>query len=109
MMSPENRQKEIHTIQQILRNNKYNLSVIKDMKHKKKDRVQEEKIKWEKFKYIGRETRFITKTFKNTEVRIAFTTDNTIKNLLHWRPSIEINMTNLEYTNWSAHHVTRNI
>jgi len=34
-MSPENRQKEIHTIQQILRNNKYNPSITKD-KHKKK-------------------------------------------------------------------------
>jgi hypothetical protein len=56
-MSPENR----HTIQQILRNNKYNLSIIKDMKHKKKDRVQEEKIKWAKFTYIGRETSFSPK------------------------------------------------
>ena len=48
-MSPENRQKEIHTIQQILRNNKYNPSIIKDMKNRKKDQVQKEKIKWAKF------------------------------------------------------------
>jgi hypothetical protein len=109
-MSPENRQKERHTIQQILRNNKYIPSIIKDMKHRKKDRVQEEKIKWEKFTYRGRETRFITKAFKSTKVRIVFTTHNTIKNfLLHGRPSKEINVTNLEYTNWSVHHVIRNI
>ena len=38
-----------------------------------------------KFTYIGRETRFITKAFKNTKVRIAFTTDNTTKNLLTTR------------------------
>jgi len=50
------------------------------MKHKKKVQVQRtEKTKWAKFTYIGRETRFITKAFKNTKVRIAFTTDNTIK------------------------------
>jgi len=109
-VSPENRQNERHNIQLILRNNKYIPSIIKDMKHKKEDRVQEEKIKWEKFTYIGRETRFITKAFKNTKVRITFTTDNTIKTfLLHGRSSIEINMTNLEYTNWSVHHVIRNI
>ena len=27
--------------------------------------------------YIGKETRFITKLFKSTNVKIAFTTDNT--------------------------------
>ena len=27
--------------------------------------------------YVGKETRFITKLFKDTNVKIAFTTDNT--------------------------------
>ena len=30
-----------------------------------------------KFTYIGKETRFVTKLFKNTDVRITFTTDST--------------------------------
>jgi hypothetical protein len=60
-MLPENRQRERCTIQQILSNNKYDLSIIKDIKHKKKDQVQGEKIKWAKSTYIGRETRFIIK------------------------------------------------
>ena len=33
---------------------------------------------WAKFTYAGKETRFITKLFKNRNVKIAFTTDNTI-------------------------------
>jgi hypothetical protein len=66
----------------MLSNNKYDASIIKEIKHKKKDQAQEEKIKWTMFTYIGRETRFITKAFKNTKVKIAFTTENTIKNLL---------------------------
>ena len=33
---------------------------------------------WAKFTYVGKETRFITKLFKNTNVKIAFTTGNTI-------------------------------
>jgi hypothetical protein len=40
-MSPQNRRKERHTVQQILSNNKYDPSIIKEMKHKKKDQVQE--------------------------------------------------------------------
>ena len=38
--------------------------------------------KWEKFTYVGKETRFITKLFKDTNVKIAFTTDNTIEKCL---------------------------
>jgi hypothetical protein len=34
--------------------------------------------KWATFTYVGKETRFITKLFKDTNVKIAFTTDNTI-------------------------------
>ena len=86
-MSPENKQRERRTIQQILSNNKYDPSIIKEIKHKKKDQAQEEKNKWAKFTYIRRETRFIIKAFKNTKVKIAFTTDNTIKNLLTTRES----------------------
>jgi len=78
-VSPENKQRERRTIQQILSNNKYDPSIIKEIKHKMKDQAQDVKIKWAKFTYIGREIRFITKAFKNTKVKITFTTENAIK------------------------------
>jgi hypothetical protein len=37
--------------------------------------------------YMGTETRFITKAFKNTKFKIAFATENTIKSLLTTRES----------------------
>jgi hypothetical protein len=42
--------------------------------------------KWAKFTYIGRETKFITKLFKNTSVNITFTTKQTINKLLTHNP-----------------------
>jgi hypothetical protein len=40
------------------------------------------KTHWAKFTYIGKETRAIMKAFKNTNVSILFSTNNTISNLL---------------------------
>jgi hypothetical protein len=34
--------------------------------------------KWARFTYVGKETRYITKVFKDTNVAVAFTTNNTI-------------------------------
>jgi transposase-like protein len=39
--------------------------------------------KWEKFTYFGKETTYITKLLKNTDVNIAFRTENTLKKHLH--------------------------
>jgi len=38
--------------------------------------------RWAKFTYISKETKFITKLFKNLSIRIAFTTNNSIGRLL---------------------------
>jgi hypothetical protein len=40
------------------------------------------KTKWATFSYVGKETKFITKLFKGSQINIAFTTRNTIKKLL---------------------------
>ena len=40
------------------------------------------RTKWAKFTYVGRQTKTITNLFKNTSLKIAFTTDNTIKKIL---------------------------
>jgi len=48
------------------------------MLHKKRRQNHNvQKQKWAKFTYIGKETRFITKLLKDTNARIAFTTNNT--------------------------------
>jgi hypothetical protein len=66
---------------QILLNNKYNASLDKFNKGKGQ-RQDNRRHKWAKFTYIGKETRFITKLFKNKDVKSAFTTDNTIEKRL---------------------------
>jgi len=68
-----------------LTNNKYNASILKKGNHKKKQKQDVERVKWAKFTYVGKETRRITKLFKNTKVKVTFTTDNTIENHLETR------------------------
>jgi hypothetical protein len=76
-------EKEKDTIQQILVNNKYDPSITEEIKNKKNHQKHDtEGTKWAKFTYIGRETRFITKIFKKSNIRIALSTNNTIGKLL---------------------------
>jgi hypothetical protein len=42
--------------------------------------------KWATFTYIGKETRKITKLFKDTKLKIAFRTRNTIQKLVRQHP-----------------------
>jgi regulator of PEP synthase PpsR (kinase-PPPase family) len=75
----ESRQNEKDHIQQILANNKYDAPTLKKSIRETRQQQNEQKQKWAKFTYVGKETRLITKLFKNTNVKIAFTTNNTIK------------------------------
>jgi len=43
------------------------------------------KKKWARFTYMGKETRFITKLFKNNDVKISYTTNNNLGKLLATR------------------------
>jgi len=81
-LTPGSRQKEKDNIQQILANKKYDAHSIEKFHKEKRQRQNEQKQKWAKFTYIGKETRFITKLFKSTNVKIAFTTNNTIEKRL---------------------------
>jgi len=67
-------------VRQILVNNKYDpLPIILEHKGKKRNHnTQTEKRKWARFTYVGKETRFITKLFKDTNITVAFTANNTI-------------------------------
>jgi hypothetical protein len=84
-LDPENMEKEHHTILQILNSNKYDTSILRKLNTKKGYKHKEEKSKWVKFTYAGRETRAITKIFKNTINKVTFGTDNTIGKLLTTR------------------------
>ena len=76
-LTPENR-KEKDSIRQILTNNKYNAYTLEKFNKKKEQRQNNQKQWWAKFTYVGKETRFMTKLFKNTKVKVASTIDNTI-------------------------------
>ena len=68
-------------MRQILVNNKYDpLPIILEHKGKKRNHnTQTEKPTWARFTYVGKETRFITKLFKDTNISVAFTTNNPIR------------------------------
>jgi hypothetical protein len=40
--------------------------------------------KWVKFTYTGRETRLVTKLFRSTQVKVAYTTNNNLEKLLRY-------------------------
>jgi hypothetical protein len=88
-LSPGNLEKENHVVQQILYNNGYDITTAKKVLNKKKTNMKkkdnDKKTHWVKFTYIGKETRAITKAFRNTNVNITFPTNNTISNLLTTR------------------------
>jgi arginyl-tRNA--protein-N-Asp/Glu arginylyltransferase len=97
-LSLENKKAELNVIKQIAKENDYNNSIINQKQYKKQFTnlmgnssiadTQHEK-KWVTFTYIGKETRHITKLFKNTKVKTAFRTNNIIKRILKPKPQIE--------------------
>jgi hypothetical protein len=82
-LTSENIQREYDRILQILHIiNKYNKLILRTVSTKKGHKHREEKTKWVRFTYVGRETMAITKLFKNTNIKIKFSTDNALKKLL---------------------------
>ena len=79
------KQAEMDTIKQILHNNLYEASILDSLNRTKpnqKQDVDRPRQKWVKFTYIGRETRLVTKLFRNTQVKVAYTTNNNLEKLL---------------------------
>jgi hypothetical protein len=84
---------EENTIIQILSNSKYDPSILGRIKHKKeKPKQDNKKHRWAIFTYTGRETLFITKIFKKTNVKIVFSTNNTIERILSNKPEQTTNI-----------------
>jgi hypothetical protein len=86
-ITKEAKKKEFQTIQNILGNNKYYNYIINKkhptiQKQNENRDTQQQKKKWATFTYYGKETRKITRLFKDTHIKIAFKTKNTIQNIL---------------------------
>jgi hypothetical protein len=84
-MSPVEKRKENNTIYTIASNNGYDVHTTMNLCQPKKA-VNQTKVtdkplkdKWTKFTYFGKQIRTLTKIFKNTNIKIAYTTNNTIK------------------------------
>jgi len=90
-LSDDNKQNEQQVIEQIITNNGYDPSIIKHFnktgqKTNNNNNNNNKKELWAKFTYYGKETRAITKLFKETQLRIAFKVNNTIRKRLTPKP-----------------------
>jgi hypothetical protein len=86
-ITKKSKQTEENTIQNTLQKNKYNtnlldISLSQPQKQNTHKEPKHQKTKWAMFTYCGKEVRQITKLFKNTQIRVAFRTKNTISNIL---------------------------
>jgi hypothetical protein len=83
-LSPKKWQ-EKKNIQQIIANNGYRTSTREDTPRREKQSQNKNKDKpvtlWAKFMYNGKEMRAITKALKNNSLKIAYSTNTTIRKL----------------------------
>jgi hypothetical protein len=81
-LSPDRRQNEDNMIQQILHKNGYSTPAHPPTRNYNKHEPTSEKPLWARFSYCGREARAITRAFKNTKIKVTYSTKNTLKKLL---------------------------
>jgi hypothetical protein len=85
-LNKADKEDEKNTIKHIISNNKYDTATINTLGKHKNNRKHQSGTKWAKFTYIGKETKFNTKLFKDSPINITFTTRQTIKKLLSYYP-----------------------
>jgi hypothetical protein len=82
-------------VKQIVLNDKYNTSLLNRVhnskKHKQKLEEDKQTQNWVKFTYFGKETSYITKLFKNTALKVAYTTSNNLGKLLEMQKTAKLN------------------
>jgi hypothetical protein len=79
----KSKQIENNIIDQILHNNKYDSQLNrKPLKSITSPENPAPNTKWAHFTYFGKETRYITKLFHHTPIKVAYTTKNTLQKLL---------------------------
>jgi hypothetical protein len=76
-VSTEEKHNETRIINTILHNNGYTAEILSHNKKKPTNTAPDATPKWATITYVGKETRAITKLFKNTNLRIAYKTNNT--------------------------------
>jgi hypothetical protein len=85
-ITDKSKQREKSTISNILQNNECNINLLmQPLPQSRKQNIhreQKHKTKWATFAYCGKEVLQITKLFKDTQLKIAFRTRNTINNIL---------------------------
>ena len=70
-------------MKQIIHNNKYDTTVLSKVHNNKTEQKQDNQQKrWAKFTYVGSETRHITKLFRNTNIKVTYSTNNNLGKLL---------------------------
>jgi hypothetical protein len=93
-ISEETKRKELNAIKNTLENNKYDRNKSKTQTNPKKQSTnnepQHKKTKWATFTYSGKETKQITELFKDTHIKIAYKTRNTIQQLTKQQTQSEI-------------------
>jgi hypothetical protein len=97
-LSSTNKKTELNIIKQIARENEYDISILNN-KTRNKHGINllddppavntQNDTKWATFTYIGKETKHITKLFKDTGMRVAYRTNNSIKRILKPKNPIE--------------------
>jgi hypothetical protein len=90
-LNTDSKEKEKEIIEHILQANKYDTSIVDAPLKTKNRKATKYEIKWAKFTYVGKETNFVTKLFKNSIVNVSYTTRNTIASLLSQKPSLKKN------------------
>jgi hypothetical protein len=84
------KKEELEIIKQIVYNTKYDITTlnneirIQTNKHAKRKQINTQ-LKWTKFTYVGKQTKYITKPFKNSNLKIAYKTENAIERVLNVR------------------------
>jgi hypothetical protein len=84
-LNSEHYLQELHTIQNILYNNRFSIHKHTHPKPKHNNNTtniepqQQNNKKWVKFTYVAKETTLITKIFKGTDLRVAHHTTNTLQ------------------------------
>jgi hypothetical protein len=85
-ITEEAKKEELNTIRDTLHNNKYSINLgtthPNQHEHNINTDPQHRKTKWATFTYSGKERRKITILFKETQIKVAFRTRNTIQNIV---------------------------
>jgi hypothetical protein len=69
-LNKPDKEDEKNTIKHIVSNNKYDTAIINTLGKHKNNRKHQSGTKLAKFTYIGKETKFITKLFKDDSVNV---------------------------------------